>query len=413
MEQGNCLDSTLMSARQEVDVRSGDELALGAAITGLLQEPSQGAATPIGVGASEAETTEPDLPPPMPGEWHANSPTPELFALVSEWITIDAEVKARPMDDDELDAKSHRMWVLHELICAFEARCFEDMQMKTALYRREAREARGPKDAPPSMAETAWLSVVRDIEALGRKQPIRGLGIYDPAFLVIEEGRRLLRANLDAYHIYEQDPTTLDPRPEWRAAGHALDRYLKETLLRTVPLTAGACRELARFAVEYAEAMECQILDGDDEVIARLIAQSPMLDEGNKHTKAGLTFTLAKAEADGLGLSALSINELSVFYDKLKVARELWGAAMCEPVAVVSRRTDGFVVRSHYGSRAEYEDVRADFLMDRIATEIANRPAIDEFERNSQLAVRIQQEIACEGRILNPALLADIAQAWG
>ncbi len=158
---------------------------------------------------------------------------------MSEWITIDAEVKARPMDDDELDAKSHRIWVLHELICAFEARCFEDMQMKTALYRREAREARGPKDAPPSMAETAWLSVVRDIEALGRKQPIRGLGIYDPAFLVIEEGRRLLRANLDAYQIYEQDPTTLDPRPEWRAAGHALDRISRRRFSGRCPSRPG------------------------------------------------------------------------------------------------------------------------------------------------------------------------------
>ncbi|KQO76454.1 hypothetical protein ASF20_14000 [Methylobacterium sp. Leaf88] len=402
-----------MSARHEVDVRFSGEPTLETAITGLLQDPSRDGSAGNGTQILEIGAGQPDLPPAMPGEWHANSPTPELFALVSEWITLDAEMNTRPMSDAELSLKGNRSYELHGLICAFEARCFEDMRMKTAIYRYEGRDARSLAGEPPSMAEAAWLSVVRDIEALGDKQPIRGLGIYDPAYPVIEEGRRLLRAYLDAHHIYEQDPTTIDPRPEWSAAGRALDDYLKGTILETVPLTTGACRELARFAVEYSDAMECQISDGDEKVISRLIAQSPMLDEGIKSTKAGPVFALAKADADALGLSALGIHELSGLYDKLGAARALWGAAMCEPLAVASRSAQGFVVRSHFGSRAEYEDSRAAFLMDRIATEIGNRPAINDQERDNQLALRIQQEIACEGRIQNPALLADIAQAWG
>ncbi len=55
MEQGNCLDSTLMSARQEVDVRSGDEPALDAAITGLLQAPTGGTASePVSTALPQA-----------------------------------------------------------------------------------------------------------------------------------------------------------------------------------------------------------------------------------------------------------------------------------------------------------------------------------------------------------------------
>ncbi len=158
--------------------------------------------------------------------------------------------------------------------------------------------------------------------------------------------------------------------------------------------------------------MECQILDGDDEVIARLIAQSPMLDERVPEDRFGVSMSLAKADAEAIGLAGLGIGELGAFYDKLKAAHELWGAAMCEPVAVASTSLQGFVVRSHYGSRAEFEATRASSLMDRIDAEIANRPAINESERDCQLALRIQQEIACEGRILNPSLLADIARAW-
>lgn len=508
MEQGNCLDSTRMSAVQEVETRTDGEPALDAAITNLLQAPTRATASEP-VSAARPQDDVPDLADACieqvarldrwdadtgslteeEGEaemkrWEAvfrraietpsaglrdlagkahlmladlerfhplteestddarlmrvilseamsfgglatkqegaalpiaclgsrNTASPVLSALVNEWCELQAYMTATvPMENDELDAKLGRANELQESICAFEVRSVADLAAKLPILRdAHAEIARFQAD---TLDEVTWRSALRDIETLAGQATLAVQA--DPALAVIEEGRRLLRAYLDAHHIYKQDPTTIDPRPEWGEAGRALWAYVDETILQTAPLTAAGCRDLARFGVEYADAMECSISDDDEQAISRLIAQSPLLVDGTENAKAGSVFALAKADAEALGLSGMGIGELGAFYDKLRAARELWGAAMCEPVAEASRSTQGFVVRSHYGSRAEFEDVRAGFLMDRVATEIANRPAINDWERDNQLALRIQQEIACEGRIQDPALVAEIARTWG
>jgi hypothetical protein len=218
------------------------------------------------------------LPPATPGEWLANSPTPALMALVDEWCALEAEMAARPMADDELDVKGTRQAELHGLICAFEARCFEDLRLKTVIYQDEAREAQGPVGDATTMAVTAWLSVVRDIEAVGNKMPIKGLGVFDPIFDAIEEGRRLIRLASDVY-ARPTAPTregVLQNEEDGAEALRDLWKHLDATVFKTVPRTAGGCRELARFAEEYSASQGVPISD-DETLIVGLIAQSPLL----------------------------------------------------------------------------------------------------------------------------------------
>jgi hypothetical protein len=121
----------------------------------------------------------------------------------------------------------------------------------------------------------------------------------------------------------------------------------------------------------------------------------------------------AKASADAVDLSVLGITDLFIFYEKLGAARALWSGAMCEPLAEVEGVPGDFVRHTPYGERASYEDSRAGLLMDRIAAEVASRTPANKREHDTLLALRIQHEIACEGRILDAALLSDIAKVWG
>lgn len=396
MEQGNCLDSTRMSAVQGAGPQTDNEPALNAAITDLLQAPTQGTVSQP-VSAAQPQGDAPDLA----------DACIEQVARLDRW-----DANTGSLNEEHGEAEMDRWGAVFRRAIETPSAGLRDLAGKAHLMLADLNRFH-----PVEEDSTDDFQLMRIIlgEALifgGLVDPI-STPQGDPIHSVINEGRRLLRAYLDANHIYEQDPTTIEPRPEWGEAGRALWAYVDATILQTVPLTAAGCRDLARFGVEYADALECSISDDDEQAISRLIAQSPLLCDGTENTKADSVFVLAKAEAEALGVSGMGISELSALYDKLRAARELWGAAMCEPVAVASHSTQGFVVRSHYGSRAEFEDVRAGFLMDRVATEIANRPAINDWERDNQLALRIQQEIACEGRIQNPALLAEIARTWG
>ncbi|MCJ2033792.1 hypothetical protein [Methylobacterium sp. J-068] len=396
MEQGNCLDSTRMSAAQEVDTRADHEPALDAAITGLLQAPTRAIASERGAAAQpRSEMT--DLA----------DVCIEQVARLDHW-----DANTGSLTEEEGEAEMDRWNAVFRRAIETPSAGLRDLAGKAHLMLADLDRFHPLKEEPTDDARLMRVILGEALIFGGLVGPV-STPQGDPIQSVIKEARRLLRAYLDAHHIYEQDPTTLDPRPEWCDAGRALWAYVDATILQTVPLTAAGCRDLARFAVEYADAMECSISDDDEQAISRLIGQSPLLCDGTENAKAGSVFALAKADADALGLSGLGISELSAFYDKLKAAAELWGAAMCEPVAVASSSTQGFVVRSHYGSRAEFENARAGFLMDRVATEITNRPAINDWDRDNRLALRIQQEIACEGRIQDPALLAEIARTWG
>ena len=127
----------------------------------------------------------------------------------------------------------------------------------------------------------------------------------------------------------------------------------------------------------------------------------------------GASTITPNASASEIDLSGLGINDLCAFYETLKAARALWNGAMCEPRAEAKVYPSGCVDLTPFGERADFEDSRIGSLMDRVANEAVSRRPTGTDERNDLLALRIQHEIACEGRIRDRALLSDIAQAWG
>ncbi|MCJ2080722.1 hypothetical protein [Methylobacterium sp. J-090] len=121
-----------------------------------------------------------------------------------------------------------------------------------------------------------------------------------------------------------------------------------------------------------------------------------------------------KAAAEGVDLSGLGIIELCALYETAGAAREVWGGATCLPLAVAkTSRPHGFVTHTPFGGLADFEDTRLAFLRDRVAAEANSRKPADHWDRDNLLELRIRHELACEGRILDPSLLADIAQTWG
>ena len=98
----------------------------------------------------------------------------------------------------------------------------------------------------------------------------------DPAFVAIEEARRLL-AMCGAASKLPIPAGDLGPLPEQAGASEALWSYCESILLKTVPRTAEGCRLLARFAAEF-EADQGVALDADNRPsVLGLIARSPLL----------------------------------------------------------------------------------------------------------------------------------------
>ncbi|MER2265611.1 hypothetical protein [Methylobacterium oxalidis] len=118
-----------------------------------------------------------------------------------------------------------------------------------------------------------------------------------------------------------------------------------------------------------------------------------------------------KVAADAVDLKRLDMAALINLYDSFSGARELWEGIMVKPFCIKQHGGD-WVLRSPAGELAEFEDERAGFLMDRIVEEIRTRTPRDDEERNSVLSLRIRHEIACEGRIRDDVLMADMAKAW-
>lgn len=120
-----------------------------------------------------------------------------------------------------------------------------------------------------------------------------------------------------------------------------------------------------------------------------------------------------KASAESVDLSGLGINELCVLYETVGTAREIWGGAMSAPLALERRGKHGTVNLTNFGNFAEHEDSRLGFMRDRLVEEAEGRTPTDKRDRDNLLELRIRHELACEGRIRAPALLAEIAQTWG
>ncbi|MCJ2035773.1 hypothetical protein [Methylobacterium sp. J-068] len=161
---------------------------------------------------------------------------------------------------------------------------------------------------------------------------------------------------------------------------------------------------------------ECLHLAGVDWTGRRFRPSSPMAAEEVGAPDPVQSALTPKASAEAVNLADLSINGLCVLYDKAGAVKEMWGGAMCQPVAVVNERPNGWVTLTPLGRLADFEDSRLSFLRDRIVDEAAGRSPADEYDRDNLLGLRIQHEINCNGRIDRrdePDLLSEVLKAWG
>ena len=105
----------------------------------------------------------------------------------------------------------------------------------------------------------------------------------DPILPAIKECRRLV-AVVEAAEALPKPEGRLDALPEQQEAFDALNRYIEDVLLKTVPTTAHGCAALAQYAVEFSAARGFELDDGEDGAahlrVLDLIASSPLLDAG-------------------------------------------------------------------------------------------------------------------------------------
>ncbi|MCJ2033052.1 hypothetical protein [Methylobacterium sp. J-068] len=262
MEQGNCLDSTRMSARHDARDATWNEAALDTAVTKLLTAPSRGLSQPKATYDAPQDEA-PDLGKPV----DAFMPTPDAArALAARVIEYFGD----------------------EPIVDFLTADIEVRDMARALLDGV------PYPAPAPRTEAA----------------------PDPILAAIDETRRLTWARNRAANL-PQPAGSIDPLPEQEAATNAFFAHVDDVLLKTVPTTAAGCAALARYTVEFL-ADEGFSLDEDQASeqhvrILDLIARSPLLD--------GVAPVIPPAP----DFSGFSLWELMRTYNAFKIATDVMG----------------------------------------------------------------------------------------
>ena len=125
-------------------------------------------------------------------------------------------------------------------------------------------------EADPDAGQDIAHSLAKDL-GQGRQSTL--FPQPDPALPVIEEGRRLLQATREAFHLPD---VGLDPHPDRDAAQDAVWAHFRGPVSTVVPTTARGCSTLARYVTEF---QKFQGVDLGDEmrVILDNIARSPLL----------------------------------------------------------------------------------------------------------------------------------------
>lgn len=120
---------------------------------------------------------------------------------------------------------------------------------------------------------------------------------------------------------------------------------------------------------------------------------------------------LARLSAEQIDLSRLDVFQLSSLFEAFQVAKFSWEGVVARPYS--SEKELGEAKRlTEFGEAAEFEELRAAWIIDRIEREIASRKPEDNEQRDEILMARTQQEFRCNRRIHDNALLLDISRAW-
>lgn len=120
---------------------------------------------------------------------------------------------------------------------------------------------------------------------------------------------------------------------------------------------------------------------------------------------------LARLSAEQIDLSRLDVFQLSSLFEAFQVAKFSWEGVVARPYSSENEPVE--VKRlTEFGEAAEFEELRAAWITDRIEREIASCKPEDNEQRDEILMVRTQQEFRCNARIHDNALLLDIARAW-
>ncbi|TXM63967.1 hypothetical protein [Methylobacterium sp. WL120] len=119
----------------------------------------------------------------------------------------------------------------------------------------------------------------------------------------------------------------------------------------------------------------------------------------------------AVEQAALIDLSALSIMQLGVLFERFDAASNAWSAELHLPYA--DEREAAFRINTAAGDVLEREQERVAEIRDRIAAEIARRQPTGPQDADTQLETLIRHELMCNGDLRDPAIRARIEVAWG
>ena len=119
----------------------------------------------------------------------------------------------------------------------------------------------------------------------------------------------------------------------------------------------------------------------------------------------------AVEQAALIDLSALSVMQLGVLFERFDAASNAWTAELHLPYA--DERMGAFRLNTAAGDVLEREQERVAEIRDRIAAEIARRQPTGLQDADTQLETSIRHELMCNGDLRDPAIRARIEAAWG
>lgn len=231
------------------------------------------------------------------------------------------------------------------------------------------------------------------------------------------------RAASAAFDALEDSTPGTGLTPEQHEREAALceaDMKAQKAVWQTVPTTLAGRRALVEFArfrvarvtqpngdVDDAGYLLGKILDA----FAAMVDADPTEAPTPAAQAAPAVEDRARLSAEQIDLSRLDVFQLSSLFEAFQVAKFSWEGVVARPYS--SENEPGEVKRlTEFGEAAEFEELRAVWIIDRIEREIAARTPQDSRERDEILMVRTQQEFRCNARIHDNALLLDIARAW-
>nr|USU31059.1 hypothetical protein NG677_17160 [Methylobacterium sp. OTU13CASTA1] len=400
MEQGNRLDSTPVSAAPAVRDDAGEDRALDAAVAELLTSPSGDTALPVIdelIRADEQDLVDPAL-----------SAIEEGRRLLRAYLHAHETIKQDPTTLDppsEWGEAGKLLWahiddVILKTVPQTGAGCRE-----LARFANEYFQANEIPISDDEMAAYRLIAQSPLLDCASRNTPITTVeGPSSDLVALVTEWKRLL----DIENGGELSDEEVSPICDARYRLH--DEICSYPVASIADLAAKL--PLFRDEIVANQPDNPQRPTMDYQSWCCIVRDLEAID-GVRAGNIGGSAATQRASAEAVDLSKLDISALCAFYEAAGAAREMWNGTMCLPIAVASGGVaGGFMIRTPFGDLASFEDGRLRNLRDRIVAEAEHRTPADRWDRDNLLGLRIQHEIACEGRICAPTLLADIAHTW-